>query len=55
MRPSAALAAHQRLICARTASCGSQRNTGRPKVHSLMKVWQVTGAKGSDNPSASTL
>ena len=28
---------------------------GRPKVHSVMKVWQRTGSKGSLTPSGSRL
>ncbi len=52
MRPSAAFAAHQRLICSMTCDCGCQRKTGRPKVHSVMKVSQETGSKGSERPSA---
>ncbi len=54
-RPPSALPRHQASICAATVACASQRKTGRPKVHSVMKAWQGTGAKGSDNPSASVL
>jgi hypothetical protein len=50
-----AFVAHQAFRSAAMASCGCQRKTGRPKVHSEMKAWQRTGSHGSERPSGVVL
>ena len=55
VRPAAALVAHQSLIWFVRTSCGVHLKIGRPKVHSVIKAWHLTGSNGSERPAATVL